>query len=425
MSLKNNSRLVAGEIIERWLKDMRNFPDRMVRDVEKDRAFVSEVVYGIVRRHLTLRWFIGKYISKTPPYFVEALLYVGAYQLLFMDNVEVYAAVNETVEAAKRDRQGYMAKGFINSVLHNIADDREMFLRKLSHLDFDLRFSHPAFALRRWQRRFGEAMTINLCEWNNTPPETILRLNERKLSPRQFEEASRQAGIEMKDHPYRNNSKYYIVPRGINITTLPGFSEGWFTIQDPGAALAVDLLDPLPGETVLDACAAPGGKSVAIYDLMEGEGDLTAMDIHDDRMKLLNSTLARTGCERVRVLQNDARRKATREERGRYDAILMDVPCTNTGVLRRRADARWRFRLDRMKELNTVQYAILDSCSERLKPGGRMVYSTCSLEDEENEKLIMKWLRKHPNFKFVRSRKCFPPKTQTDGSYAGLLRREK
>jgi 16S rRNA (cytosine967-C5)-methyltransferase len=207
----------------------------------------------------------------------------------------------------------------------------------------------------------------------------------------------------------------------------------------------------MPGECVLDACAAPGGKTAMIAGMMEGQGELIAMDLHDDRLDTLRDTLDRTGWDFVKVVKGDAVRgypdvdatfagvtaRASRsadEEKNatgtsrlqsskRFDAILLDVPCMNTGVLRRRVDARYRFTRDRIETLKKTQWKILTAMSKCVKPGGRMVYSTCSLEQEENEELVNRWVREHPEFRLAKAKRLFPPKSGTDGAYAALLRR--
>lgn len=420
--MNENSRFVCADILCRWLES-EQFPDRQMAAVTADRAFVTEVVYGVVRRKLTLEHIIRRYVERRPDPFVLAALFTGVYQLCFMDQVEEYAVLHQTVEAVKtrfrRDAAG--AAGLVNAVLRNVQRERDALLKNLERQPDDIRLSHPPVLLRRWNKQFGERDTRRLCEWNNEPAETIVRVEPLHTDPDAFMEALQQAGIKVQPHPFASTDTFLVLPRGIAVPQVPGYAEGWFAVQDPATSLSVDLLDPQPGEEVLDACAAPGGKSMMIAGRMQGRGRLTAMDLHDDRMEVLHQTVARMRPPKTEIVQGDAARGFPQRDR-LFDAILLDVPCTNTGVLRRRVDARWRFHRDRLERVKKEQRRILDAMARHVKPGGRMVYSTCSLEVEENEEQVGRWVREHPDFRFVKAKRLFPPKSGTDGAYAALIR---
>jgi 16S rRNA (cytosine967-C5)-methyltransferase len=350
------------------------------------------------------------------------VVYVGLYQLLFMD-VEEYAAINETVDAAKGRPGGPGNAKMINAVLRRAQRENEEIFSELKRQPDDIRLSHPDFMLQRWTRQYGEIETRKLANWNNQPPETILRVEPRMISPADFVSKMEEAGIELKLHPFSDREIFYILPRGFAVHKLPGYAEGWFTVQDPATSVSVDLLRPFPGEAVLDACAAPGGKTAMIASRMRGEGELVAMDVHDDRIAVLSENMNRLDLDWVELVKGDARdpQKALGERK--FDAILLDVPCLNTGVLRRRIDARWRVNSNRIKAMAEVQYEILSACAELLKENGRLVYSTCSLEPEENEDLIARWVREHPGFSKAKAKKTFPPKDGADGAFAAVIRR--
>ena len=423
MEKKKNSRLVASEIISQWFID-RRFPDKQLAKVEHDHAFVMEVVNGVVRNHNILQWLEQGMIAKEPEPFFKAVLYVGRYQLLFMDNVEEYAAINETVDAAKGRPGGPGNAKMINAVLRRAQREHEEFFKELKRQPDEIRLSHPDFMLQRWTRQYGEIETRKLAEWNNQPPETILRVEPCAISPAEFLAEMEEADIEMQLHPFSDREKFYILPRGLSIRKLPGYTEGWFTVQDPATSVSVDLLRPFPGEAVLDACAAPGGKTAMIASRMKGEGELVAMDVHDDRIAVLSENMNRLGLDWVELVKGDARNPQDALGDRKFDAVLLDVPCLNTGVLRRRIDARWRVNSNRIKAMAEVQYDLLSACAELLKENGRLVYSTCSLEPEENEDLVARWVREHPGFSKTKARKAFPPKDGTDGAYAAVIRRE-
>jgi 16S rRNA (cytosine967-C5)-methyltransferase len=419
--MKKNSRLVAAEIITNWIES-ESFPDRQLADVKEDRAFVTELVYGVVRRKLALEYIAQKFIPRRPEDFILAVLHVGIYQLCFMDNVEEFAAVHETVEAVKsrRHQDAIRAAGMINAVLRNVQEEKAAILQNLKKQPDDIRLSHPEPLIHRWVKQYGEGDTLKLCEWNNQPAETILRVETSRISPAEFKKALKEAGIDVMPHPFQSSETFLILSRGVAVPTVPGYNEGWFVIQDPATSVSVELLDPRPGESVLDACAAPGGKTAMIAGMMEGKGELIAMDVYDDRLDTLKDTVTRTGWDFIKILKGDA--ETGFPTKGKlFDAILLDVPCLNTGVLRRRVDARWRINRDRIEMLKKTQWKILTAMSKHVKPGGRIVYSTCSLEVEENEELISRWAREHTEFRFVKAKRLFPPKSGTDGAYAALL----
>ncbi|NOU36572.1 MAG: 16S rRNA (cytosine(967)-C(5))-methyltransferase RsmB [Kiritimatiellaceae bacterium] len=421
---KTNSREVAAEIIYHWLES-ESFPDRQLAEVKDDRAFITELVYGIVRRKLALEYIEQKFIPRRPETYILAALHVGVYQLCFMDNVEEFAAVHETVEAVKsrRHKDAIRAAGMINAVLRNIQEEKAAILQNLKKQSDEIRLSHPESLINRWVKQYGERDTLQLCEWNNQPAETILRVEPVRIAPDEFIKALEAAGIDAKPHPFPSAETFLILPRGVAVPKVPGYKEGWFTVQDPATSVSVELLDPRPGESVLDACAAPGGKTAMMAGMMEGKGELIAMDVHDDRLDTLQDTIKRTGWDFVKILKGDAA-KGFPEKSKQFDAILLDVPCLNTGVLRRRVDARWRFTRDRIEMIKKTQRQILNAMSKHVKPGGRLVYSTCSLEVEENEEMVSRWARDQKDFRLVKAKRLFPPKSGTDGAYAALLVRD-
>lgn len=420
---KRNSRLVAAEILSQWMVD-RRFPDRHLAKLEHDNAFIMEVVNGVVRNRNILEWLEQGMVPKEPEPFFKAVLYVGLYQLLFMNNVEEYAAINETVDAAKGRPGGAGNAKMINAVLRRAQREAEQIFVELKRQSDEIRLSHPDFLLERWRRQFGEIETRKLAEWNNQPPETILRVEQAVISPEDFLTRMSEAGIELPLHPFSDREKFYILPRGLAVHKLPGYDEGWFTIQDPATSVSIDLLRPCPGESVLDACAAPGGKTAMLASRMKGKGTLVAMDLHDDRIAVLRENMKRLSLDWVEIVQGDACDPKKGLGERTFDAILLDVPCLNTGVLRRRIDARWRVNTRRIQSITEIQYNLLSACAELLKENGRIVYSTCSLESEENEDLVARWVREHPGFIKTKAKKAFPPKTGTDGAFAAVIRRD-
>lgn len=423
-SQQNNARRTAAHIIAAWLKTGA-FPHRLLERLETRHSFVMELVYGVIRGWRRLDWLRAQLVPRKPPPELDALALVGLHQLLFMESVREHAAVYETVEAA-RVIGGARAAGLINALLRRAQAERTKWWKQLERQPPGIRLSHPDVLLDRWIARFGAQAALRICEWNNTTPTTAIRVNHLAIESSALLAKLDEAGVDASPHP-ADPSRFLELPHGFRVESLPGYSDGWFAVQDPSTALAVDLLRPQPGERVLDACAAPGGKTLLIAEQMRHQGVLTALDASPSRLKRLRENLARFNDDFVRVVQGRAddasslKRVLPPEARKGFEALLLDAPCTNTGVLRRRPDARWRFTLARLQAAAHQQRALLNTLARFIVPGGRMVYSTCSLEPEENEEQVRSWLEQQPSFSLEEERVLRPPDSKTDGAYAARL----
>lgn len=423
MKKPKNSRLVASEIIFQWLED-QSFPDRRLAKIEHDHAFILEVVNGVVRNRLIFQWLEDSWLKSEPKLFFKAVLWVGLYQILFMDKVEHYAVINETVNAAKERPGGVGAAKMINAVLRRAQREKDdVFLHLEKEPDY-IRLSHPQFLMERWKKTYGEADTLALAQWNNEPASTILRIEQSAVDAAEFIDRLRDDDIEPLLHPYSDKEIFLVLPRGVPVRKVPGYDEGWFTVQDPATSVSVDLLAPRPGEAVLDACAAPGGKTAMMAGRMDKRGTLVAMDMHDDRIEVLQQNRKRLKLDWIEIVKGDARKPGRVFGDRKFDAVLLDVPCLNSGVFKRRADARWRVTEERIETITKLQFEILTACSELLTEKGRLVYSTCSLEPEENEDLVTRWIAQNPGFRLVKTGKAFPPDSGTDGAFAALIRKK-
>ncbi len=414
-----NSRDVAAGIVRRWL-EKNDFPDRMMGGVTSDRAFVMELVYGSVKWKRQLEWVMKRCARHLPPLPLRGHVLVGLYQVFDMDTVEPYAAVHETVAAVKAHFPQAQAD-FVNALLRRASREKPALRDALQMESIGVRTSHPEALVSRWAKVFGAEPAIRLCEWNNRPAQVAVRLHRSRVQMGDFLDRLASAGIRAEPHPFQPD-QFVVLPRGVAPAHVPGYEDGWFSVQDPSTILSVQMLDPRPRERILDACAAPGGKLMAIAERMGGVETVVAVDVHDDRIALLRENLERMGLPRAEVLQGDMAAGVAPGLEGRtFDGVLLDVPCTNTGVLRRRADARWRFSLDGLKRIAATQRDILDNGAALVRSGGRMVYSTCSLEPEEDEHQVLNWLARHPDFALANERKLFPPADGVDGAYAAVL----
>ncbi len=366
-----------------------------------DRALLNAIVLGVLRHRRLLDHWIGELRKGKLDHETRDILRVGLCQLLILDLPD-HAAVFETVELGKSP-----VRGLINAVLRRAQANRKKLL-DLSELPPAVALSHPDWLFKRWKKQFGIEETEALMAFNNQPAPTIARTNPL---------AGKSAGL----------------PTG------PGLPPGYFEIEgpiptdllkdgaiyitDPATRHCVELLDPKPGEAVLDACAAPGGKAFLIA-AAQGSGEwLTATDSNEKRLPRLRQNLERLRILPAELACHDWTREAPEKWHEAFDAILLDVPCSNTGVLRRRVDARWRLSPQQIDDLVVIQRAILDAALPCLKPGGRLVYSTCSIEPEENSLQIERFLAEHPELELAGTREALPPRDGTDGAFAAMIRR--
>ncbi len=387
-----NTRREAAFAVARWIATHGHLGE-MLPD-GPDRAFVQDLVYTTVRRFRPLRSVLGRLVRRWPKGEMEALLLVGAAQALYMPDVPDFAAVNETVSAAKACPNRSVAK-VVNAVLRNLIRRRGEFEAYLAAAPLAERESFPNGLVRRWVERYGEADAERLCRWHNEPAETWI---------------ARRPGA---GEPFER------LPRGRRVADVEGYAEGEFIVQDPATAGAVELLDVRPALRVLDFCAAPGGKAVQAAWRMDGGRDggrLVCAEVNASRRRRLEENLARARLGWVSAVGE----VAPGEE---FDRVLADVPCSNTGVLRRRPDARWRWSDERLSELVALQARVLAAAASHVAPGGVLVYSTCSCEPEENRGQVDAFLAARPDFEACGERESVPFATGHDGAYACALRR--
>ena len=385
-----------------------------------DRGLTVELVFGVIRWLETLDWLIArKTQGRTQKPGLQDLLRLGLYQIFWLDRIPDHAAVHETVEQAKRDGFGSQA-GFVNAVLRGYLREKDETRATLAELKTSqpaLGYSHPEWLVTRWQKLFGEERTRQLLESNNTPPKTYARINTLRADATKLIEAWREENVDYDfvTRDWAGENLSFELKSHPPLTTLESFRNGWFYIQDPSTLLAVRELDPHPGETILDLCAAPGGKTTYIAQLMNNQGRIVAHDNVPDRLKLIEENCQRLGVTCAEITSTLDPRPST------FDRILVDAPCSNTGVLRRRVDLRWRIQPEEIERLRATQLDLLQKAAARLKPGGVLIYSTCSLEPEENTALVQQFLATHPGLKLERERQLLPFTDGVDGAFVARM----
>ncbi|HEY3296144.1 MAG TPA: 16S rRNA (cytosine(967)-C(5))-methyltransferase RsmB [bacterium] len=402
-----------------------------------DRALAADLFWGSIRWRGRLDAVIapafhGDYGRAQP--LIRVLLRMGAYQLFCQDRIPDHAAVSQTVEIAV-NRLNKSAAGLINAILRRLARERERWdqapegsdeLGKLAFLN-----SHPRWIVRELATRFGNEELAKVLEANNTRVPLTVVVNRMRYTDDEFVRFLRSRALRYE--PSALLDGYYRLSTTALFQLQPLLDAGQITVQDESAGMAVQLMDPQPGERVLDLCAAPGGKLLAIYQMMKGEGQIVAVDVSDDRVNRLMENIQRVEATNVEVHTADAREFSAEP----FDRVLVDVPCSGLGLLRKHPDVRWRRKSHHLPMQRKLQQEIITHAAELVKPGGILVYSTCSILPSENSEIVNTFLRSYPEFHKEDARGFVPEAVvgehgdvetfthihNTDGAYAARMRR--
>ncbi|MCH8326244.1 MAG: 16S rRNA (cytosine(967)-C(5))-methyltransferase RsmB [Bacteroidetes bacterium] len=403
--------------------------------ISVDKALLFQIVHGVVRWMGRLDWILNGFykgqFSKAIPNLKNGLR-VALYQILFLDRVPDYAAVNEAVEFVKK-LQGQKPADLTNAVLRNIIKNKNGI--RYPNPEEDLPgyltayYSHPSWMVKRYLKRFGREEVEKLLAINNEKPFLTLKVNALKVSQDEFKELLKSVNLDFSQGKYL--PEFFKLKNLSNITSWEYFKKGYFNIQDESAGLACRLLDVEPGMRVLDMCAAPGGKTAYLAGLMHNKGEIVAIDRFESRLKILKKNIDRLGITCVNTVETDA----IEYEDGKFERVLADVPCSGSGTLRKKPDIKWKHDLLNLRRLNEIQYKLLDKASTLVRDGGIVVYSTCSIEPEENFDIVNKFLQNHPEFKLKNITNRFPPELidkhgciqtlshihKTDGAFAAKI----
>ncbi|MBI5286507.1 MAG: 16S rRNA (cytosine(967)-C(5))-methyltransferase RsmB [Deltaproteobacteria bacterium] len=435
-----NPRKIALDILKR-VEAGSAYPDILLdkwfKKVElstQDRAFTTSLVYGTLRWKGRIDWVIDQFSrvkTKKLEHKILLALRLGVYQLLFTDKVPPSAAVDESVKLVKP--LGKEKGNFVNAILRRVDRERANIsfpeLGKDPILHISIFWSHPAWMVKRWVGRYGVEETIRLCQSNNEIPPQVLRVNTLKVTRDELLERLRKEGLEVR--PTRFS------PDGIEI--VEGHLPTSYYIQDEASQLISYLVDPRPCEVIVDACAAPGGKATHLAQLMKNNGVIYAMDIYPARVNIIKETCKRLDTTIVKPVVGNATKGLTFAPKDGFDAILADAPCSGLGVLRRNPDIKWKRKEGDIKRLSQLQKDILSNLAGYVKKGGRIVYSACTLELEENEEVVNDFLERHKDFVVEdagqllpnqchgivdkKALRTFPPRDGMDGFFAVRLKR--
>ena len=411
MSAKNfHVRQAAVSALHAWAKGHDYAETLIERHAQRrllspaDRGLLQAILFGILRnRRLIDHWIGILRHGKIDPE-TRDVLRVGLCQTLLL-GIPDHAAVNETVESGKAN-----IRGLVNAVLRKSITSRKRLLEEIEKVPPAVALSHPDWLFNRWKPEFGKKNALALMEWNNQPAETFFRVNPLAAPVE-----------ELPGSPVEGAPGFHKLEGSIPVALL---ASGSIYIQDPATRHSVDLLDPRPGESILDACAAPGGKAFLIAAALGSAENLVCTDSNEKRLPRLQENLERLHAGKAGISAHDWTKPAPADWHGRFDGILLDVPCSNTGVIRRRVDVRWRLQPQDIERITLTQRKILENALPCLKPGGRLVYSTCSIDRMENQEVVEALLADHPELALEESREVYPFRDGTDGAYAARIRRK-
>ena len=372
---------------------------------EKDISLISELVYGVITWKITLDEIIKKYSKiklKKISIWILNVLRIGIYQIIFLDKIPKSAAVNESVNLAKR--YGHRASSnYVNAILRKVEkDDYE----KLNEIENETERISKMYSMPEW---IIEELKINrnleevekICQNLTKKPKINIRVNTLKITVEKLKEKLEEQKIKYKEID-QEMPEFLELEKIKDLENNQLFKEGYFTVQDISAGLTAKILSPKENENILDTCAAPGGKTTYMAELMNNKGNITAGDIYEHRLNLINENAKRLGIKIIKTEEIDAS-KYKEEYKEKFDKILLDVPCLGIGVIKRKPDIKWQRKKEDVQEISKLQKAILDNCSKYLKKGGELVYSTCSILKEENEDVIQKFIKENKNFEIAKT----------------------
>lgn len=382
-----------------------------------DRALATACVYGVLDRTITLDYVLGQHI-KTPlkkvhPFALENMR-IALYQIMYMDKIPDSAAVNEAVKLIKNSKQKHLS-GFVNGVLRNVLRNEIKLPEGNDVKSLSVKYSCPEWIISSFISDYGIDDTISLLQRSLLAPPVTIRVNTVKISKPLLTDKLSDEGIRTKDCQFDNALE---IMGGIDITKSNAYRDGLFHVQDIASQTAVSILNPTDDESVLDICAAPGGKTFTMAQYMNNTGKIIACDLYDKRVELIARGAKRLGLTNIEAYQNDA--TVINDKFDGFDAILCDVPCSGLGVIRRKPEIKYKD-IGEYTDITDIQSRILENSATYLNNNGRILYSTCTLRKCENESVINAFLDKHSGFELKYQRTFMPHKDNSDGFYCALL----
>ncbi|MBQ3817253.1 MAG: 16S rRNA (cytosine(967)-C(5))-methyltransferase RsmB [Clostridia bacterium] len=383
----------------------------------REKAFASALFYGVLDKQISLDYMLNSLMKqpfKKTSLYTAQVLRTGLYQILYMDSVPDFSAVNESVKLVKRSKESRNS-GFVNAVLRNALRNKPQLPNGDTVSDLSIRYSCPVSIIESFINDYGKEDTLNLLKENLKAAPLIIRVNTTKIKTEELKSDLENQGIQVAEGNLKNSFEL----TGIDgVENIKGFSEGLFHIQDLASQTVCEILNPTPGDRVLDLCAAPGGKSFTLAEIMENTGEITACDLYEKRAELIKKGANRLGLDIISVKTADA--TVLNRDFGEFNCVLCDVPCSGLGIIRRKPEIKYK-PIDDFSSLEDIQYKILSNAAKYVKSGGKLLYSTCTLRKNENEGQIEKFLKENPDFALRYEHTYMPHKDKTDGFFCALV----
>lgn len=383
----------------------------------EEKKFTSALVYGVLDRKITLDYVLSRFmktpIKKTAP-FTLSVLRTAIYQIMFMDKIPESAAVNEAVKLIKKSKENRNA-GFVNAILRNVLREENLLPQGDTPKDLSIIYSCPLWIVESFVKDYGTSVATELLKESLKAPKVNIRVNNTRITSDELLKKLFEIGIDIENGDTEN---CLVFNKGMAVAENEFFRDGFYHVQDTASQKAALVLAPKKGERILDMCAAPGGKSFTMAEIMENSGEIISCDMYEHKLKLISDSAERLGLDIIKPTLNDATR--FNPDLGEFDAILCDVPCSGLGVIRRKPEIKYKPQED-FSQLEKIQQDILCCAVKYLKKGGRILYSTCTLRKGENEENVAKFLSSHSEFKIEYEHTFMPHTDNTDGFYCALL----
>ena len=389
--------------------------------VGADSALATALFYGVLDRKITIDYILSKY-SKQPikklPYYVAAALRIGVFQLLYMDKIPSFAAINESVNLVKRSKNSN-SSGYVNAVLRNVDREGNNSLPDDDSVkSISIRYSFPEWIVARFVNQFGVEKTKEIFTEMLKKSDVYLRVNNTKISTDELIEKLHDEGVETEKTDIENGLK--VISQSGAIDGLSAYKNGYFHVQDLSSQICVASLDLKDNMRVLDICAAPGGKTFTAAEIMNGTGEIISCDLYEHRVKLISNGAKRLSLKNVKTFVADA--SIYNGELGEFDRVLCDAPCSGLGIMGRKPDIKYKNEYE-IKDLPEIQYNILENAAKYVKPNGKIVYSTCTILREENEDVFDRFISLNPHFKAISTQTILPSEKGGDGFFIAVAER--
>ncbi|MEG0823176.1 MAG: 16S rRNA (cytosine(967)-C(5))-methyltransferase RsmB [Erysipelotrichaceae bacterium] len=385
----------------------------------QDKALITNIVYGTLQNYRLTRYMWEGDVKNLPTEPICILLDMSAYQMFFMDKLPAYAILNDAVEIAKHVDNGRYAK-LVNALLRNLQRNGRRIITETGIEKIAIVTSHPTWLLNMWLKQYGKDTMIAIVKENNEKSTQCGRVNTLQITLEEFLNKYPMFTLAKSNQDKSNSAVYY---ESGNIADSEAYKIGDVSIQDESSQMVANFMAPKPNDKILDACSAPGSKAAHMATIMNNQGEIIAMDIHEHRVELIKEGMERQNIKCVKAIVGDATQIDERYKEY-FDKVLVDAPCSGYGVLRRKADIKYHMKSEDMDSISKLQADILQVASKTLKKQGILVYSTCTLNKKENEKQIAKFLNANEDFKLIEEHTIFPYEYHSDGFYMAKLIKE-